>query len=351
MENITKSRRIDFTLLLTIAFLIILSLVVLYSIASSLFPVYFLYIFLAVIVFFVFSGIDFDILSLFSKHIYIGSIIFLLLPLLIGQVTRGAIRWIPIGELTIQPAEIVRPFLLVFFANYLTTESPNALRLVKALGLLALPAFLIVIQPSLGVAILTVIGFLGVLFAAGLKRKHLFLGVLVFLLILPVSWQMMKDYQQSRIISFINPADDPLGAGYNSIQSTISVGSGKIFGRGLGKGVQTQLAFLPERHTDFVFASVSEELGLVGVAVLLSLTFFILWKLIKILEFAKNVAARAFISGFFLMYFAQVLIHAGMNMGLLPITGVPFPLVSAGGSSLIATMAGLGMVLGAKKTT
>ena len=349
MQKIAKTSNTDITLALPTAILILLSLVVLNSIAPQLFPLYYLYIVLGIVSFIVFSNIDFDILSLFSKHLYVASIILLILPLIIGQVTRGTIRWIPIGALTIQPAEIVRPFLIVFFANYLTVEELTTKRLLRAVLLLILPVFLILIQPSLGVAILTIIAFVGVLLASGLKIKYYLLGFLFTFISLPVFWFAMKDYQRQRLVSFIDPSKDPTGAGYNSIQSMISVGSGKIFGRGLGRGVQTQLAFLPEKHSDFIFAAVSEELGLIGALVLLGLTFYLLTRFISILENSQTFAARAFMAGFFLTLLIQIVVHVGMNMGLLPITGVPYPLVSAGGSSLLATMAGVGIASSCQK--
>lgn len=347
MERIESAPKFDYQILIGMGFLIAISIIVLRPIAPSIFPVYFLYLFLGIVFLFIFSQLDFDILSLFSTHFYIGSIILLILPLLIGQVTRGAIRWIPIGPLTIQPAEIVRPFLLVFFANFLTGEEVTTKRLIKGFFLVLLPILLIVIAPSLGVAILTGVGFLGVLLASTIKKKYFLIGILIIAVLIPIFWQILAPYQKSRIISFLNPESDPLGSGYNSIQAMISVGSGKIFGRGLGKGVQTQLAFLPERHTDFIFAAVSEELGFVGAGLLILGSFFVLFRLTTFLERAISPASRAYISGLFTVLFIQTFIHVGMNVGLLPITGVPYPLVSAGGSSLIATMIGLGIALGA----
>lgn len=337
------------SLLIGIGFLILLSIITLRATASFLFPLYFFYLALAIMAFFFFSKIDFEIISLFSKHLYLISIVFLILPLLIGQVTRGTIRWIPLGPLTIQPAEVVRPFLLVFFANYLTAKGLNLERLVKALLLLSLPLFLILIQPSLGVTLLTLTGFLGILLASNFEKKYILVGLAVFLLAGPITWKLLAPYQKLRILSFIDPSADPLGGGYNSIQSMISVGSGRLSGRGLGKGVQTQLAFLPERHTDFIFAAISEEMGFVGAALLLLALFLIFWWLIKVVENARSFSARAFVSGLFLSFFIQTIIHIGMNMGVLPITGIPLPLVSAGGSSLLATMIGLGIAQGARK--
>ena len=151
--------------------------------------------------------------------------------------------------------------------------------------------------------------------------------------------------------TFMNPEADPLGAGYNSLQSMISVGSGKIYGYGLGKGVQTQLQFLPEQHTDFIFASVAEELGFIGSVTILLFSFFILWRLTVFMEMSESPAARSFIMGVFLVLLVQMIINIGMNLGLLPITGLPLPLVSAGGSSFIATMISIGIAMGAVRRT
>ncbi len=349
MPEISKKVSIDYILFISIGLLFLLSAIALRSVAPSLFPLYYLYFILSILVFFLFLVIDFEIISLFSKHIYWGSIVLLLLPLLIGQVTRGAVRWIPIGPLSIQPAELVRPFLLVFFANYLTEKSLDIKRLAKALLYFALPLFLIIIAPSFGVAVLTTLGFIGVILASGLNKKHLLTGVAIALIAVPLLWNVLAPYQRSRVFSFLNPSEDPLGAGYNSIQSMVSVGSGMLVGRGLGKGVQTQLAFLPEKHTDFIFAAVSEELGFIGATITILCLFVLFWRLIKIIESARSFAARAFVSGLFLTLFIETLIHIGMNLGLLPITGIPLPLVSAGGSSLLATMMGLGIALGSQK--
>src|SRR3989344_6129228 len=176
MKGFSISRRFDYILLFAAIFLVVFGVVTLRSLAPSLFPVYFLYLVLAVFAFIIFSQIDFEILSLFSKHLYILSILLLLAPLFIGQITRGAIRWIPIGPLTIQPAEIVRPFLIIFFANYLTVKKIDLRKFISALALLALPALLILVQPSLGVAVLTVVGFIGVVLASEINKKYLLLG-------------------------------------------------------------------------------------------------------------------------------------------------------------------------------
>jgi len=347
--KISKTNSTDTQTVVYISLLIAISLVVLNSISGFLFPAYYLYMFIGIVVFIIFSKLDFEILSAFSTQLYVGSIIFLILPLIIGQVTRGTVRWIQIGALTIQPAEIVRPFLLIYFAKFLVTNKFTSSFLFKAFLYFVIPIGLIVVQPSLGVAVITSIGLLGVLLASGINKKHFVISILVFLLALPVSFFFLKDYQRQRLTTFLNPAQDPLGAGYNSIQSMIAVGSGKLTGKGLGKGIQTQLKFLPEKHTDFIFAAVSEEMGFIGASVLLVVSFLLLSRILSTLDHARDPVSRAYISGFFLTILVQMAIHVGMNIGLLPITGLPFPLVSAGGSSFIATMMGLGIVVGARK--
>lgn len=334
---------------LSVFYLIGFSVLILTSIAASLFPLYFVYIVVGLVFYYFVSKLGFDVLAVFYKHFYILAILFLLLPLLIGQVTRGAVRWIPLGPLTLQPAEIVRPFLLIFFATYFAKNPIKLKTFLNSLGYLLIPVALILVQPSLSVALITMIGFLGIFLASGYNKKYIATTSAFSLLLLPLSWFLLQPYQKLRILTFLNPASDPLGAGYNSIQSMIAIGAGGIFGRGLEKGVQTQLAFLPERHSDFVFASVSEELGFVGAFLLILGLFFLLSQIAAVIERAQSPVARTFIAGVFLSLFTQSIVNMGMNLGLLPVTGLPLPLISAGGSSLIATLIMLGIVEGSIK--
>ena len=342
-------KNLDLPTLLATLSLMVLSTIILNSIAPDIYPSYFIYLILGILAYIIFSQIDFDVISLFSKHFFVVSVVLLVVTLIIGKVTRGAVRWIPVGVLSFQSAEFVRPFLLVFFANRLTDQNLNAKKLFSIILLFLIPLGLILVQPSFGVALITAAGFVGILLAANIKKRYFLWIVLITMMAIPLLWTVLAPYQKSRIVTFLNPASDPLGKGYNSIQSKISVGSGKLFGRGLGKGVQTQLSFLPERQTDFIFASISEEMGLVGGVLVLLGLFVILWRLAIFMERSRGPSARAYLSGIFMAIFVQVSIHIGMNMGLLPITGVPLPLLSAGGSSLLATMIGLGIANGAKK--
>ncbi len=348
--NLQKDkRRIDFVLTLAIFFLYGSSLIILNSLASTMFPSYMLFMVLGLVVYVIFSKTNYDILIAFSKILYFVSIILLLIPLILGTTTRGVIRWIPIGPYSIQPSEIVRPFLILFFAHYLTSERINLKKFIKVIIYFLIPFLLILVQPSLGVALLTAAAFLGVLFASSIKKQYIFLAIFLMILIMPVLWLFLAPYQKSRVFSFIDPLSDPYGAGYNSIQAMISVGSGRLSGRGLGQGIQTQLFFLPENETDFVFAAYSEELGFIGSSLLLVGYFVLFWRLTNFVEKSKGPSARAYLSGLFTVLLVETFIHIGMNMGLLPITGVPLPLLSAGGSSLLGTMTGLGIALSARK--
>ncbi|HWA51934.1 MAG TPA: FtsW/RodA/SpoVE family cell cycle protein [Patescibacteria group bacterium] len=339
--NITSSGlKKDIGLIISFFILIIFSIVILRAIAPHEFPIYFVYIFSAIAAFFIFSQIGFDVLSEFSNHFYIGGVILLLLPLLIGQVTRGVVRWIPLGPIQVLPSELVRPFLFVFFANKLTQDDLQFKEFAKISFLFLVIFLLIVVQPSLGVAMLTAFGYLGIVLATTFDKKKIIAILIAVIIGLPIFWHFLKPYQRERILSFDN---------YNSVQATISVGSGKITGEGLGQGTQTQLAFLPEKQTDFVFASIAQEMGFVGAGLVLIVSFFMLYRIVANVANAYNPAARSFISGVFVALLVQTLVHVGMNMGILPITGVTLPLVSAGGSSLVATAIMLGMVIGAKK--
>lgn len=340
----------DVYLSVSVFFLLFLSVIILKSIAPSLFPSYYYNVVIAILAFWFFSQIGFDVVMLFSKHFYVISIILLILTAIIGNVTRGTIRWIPLGTLNLQPGEIVRPLLLVFFADFLTREKVTLKTMLKSMLFLILPFFLIMIQPSLGVSLMLLVGFIGVVLATNFNKKYLIIGLTVLAAMIPLLWQIMAPYQKDRILNYINPGTDALGAGYNTIASTIAAGAGKLTGRGLGRGIQTQLSFLPAKQTDFIFSAAAEELGFLGAGLMLAATFIILWRLTVYIGKSVNPAGRAYLSGFFLTYLVQVFIHAGMDMGLVPVTGLPFPLVSAGGSSLLATMIGLGIAIGAYKS-
>lgn len=329
---------IDLKLFLPSVLLIILGTTVLFSVSPNSFPEHFFHIGLAFLVFLFFAKLDARVVKELAPWFYGLAIFLLVLTLLFGVATRGSVRWIELGPLTLQSSEVAKPLLLVFFA-WLIAKNRGFVAFLFFLPVIAL----ILVQPDLGSTIVVAAGFFGVIFLAGLPLKLLLAAVTSFLISSPVLWSFLAEYQKERIVSFLNPAADPLGAGYNSIQAMIAVGSGGVLGRGLGQGSQSQLAFLPERHTDFIFASLSEELGFLA-SVLVILSFgFLLFRLIKILVATSDLYSRALLGGIFLTIFTQAAVNIGMNLGILPITGIPLPFVSAGGSSLVSMAAILGI--------
>lgn len=332
----------DLTLFLPAVFLVTLGGLILMSVSPESFPRQFFYIGLALFAFLLFSKIDIQILRIFSPWLYPFSILLLLATLFIGGVTRGAVRWLELGPFTLQPSEIAKPLLLLFFSWFLAKETGNK-RFFTSLPFILVAVFLILKQPDLGSSLVVFAGFLGAVFIAGAPLGLLILGGLIALGGMPLAWRLLADYQKERIISFLAPQEDPLGAGYNAIQAMIAVGSGQLFGRGLGQGTQSQLAFLPERHTDFIFAALSEELGLLGALAVILAFLFLFWKIATLLRLAQENFEKVFLGGAFLTIFFQAVVNIGMNLGLLPITGIPLPFVSSGGSSLLAMSIILGI--------
>ena len=335
-------------LFLATIILLLVGIYILHSLSPDLFPQYYLYLVLSFIVFYVFYLIGFEIIKYFSAHLYVASIVLLVLTLILGRVTRGAIRWIPLGIFSFQPSEIVRPFILIFFARILSLKINGIKNIFFYILLAIIPIILIAIQPSFGVALLTFIGISSIFVIKKLNGKNLFLTLLLVLVALPSMWYFLKPYQKDRVMTFFNYGSDPQGTGYNTIQSIIAVGSGGIFGRGFKQGFQTQLRFLPEKHTDFVFAGISEELGFLGSASLLIIIFLIIYRILYLAGKSKDEVYTLFSIGTAIILLTETLINVGMNLGLLPITGLPLPLVSAGGTSLISSIITLSLIINGK---
>lgn len=340
MSKVFKS--IDLALFLPACFLVTIGGLILMSVSPESFPRQFIYIGLALLAFLVFSKIDIGILQAFSPWFYPLSILFLGITLFIGGVTRGAVRWIEIGPLTLQTSEIVKPLLLLFFSWFLTRRE-DLKHFFFSLPLVLFATLLVLKQPDLGSGLVVFAGFLGSLFIGGAP-----LGLLVLLGLggiggAPLLWQLLADYQKERIVSFLAPTRDPLGSGYNALQAMVAVGNGQFWGLGLGQGTQSQLAFLPERHTDFIFAALSEEFGFLGAVTVIILFTILLTRIIFLLKATEDNFTKVFLGGVFMTVFFQAGVNIGMNLGLLPITGIPLPFVSSGGSSLLAMSIILGM--------
>lgn len=297
------------------------------------------------ILFFIFSQLDYQIYKPLGHLIYIGSIIALAATLIIGLESRGSTRWIEIGSFRLQFSEVLKPFLLVSFASVLTNfDGQKISKIALLLIYFALPLLLVFKQPDLG-STLVYAGALAVMvFLSGISLVRLALLSLLTSLLVPIGWIFLANYQKERILSFMTPNYDPQGSGYNAIQSVITVGSGMLFGRGLGRGTQSHLEFLPEHHTDFIFASISEELGFVGSSALIATYAFIVWQIFTTSVKTEDQFGRLLTAGIGAMILVQSFVNIGMNIGMLPVTGITLPLVSYGGSSILSTFIALGIV-------
>jgi len=282
-----------------------------------------------------------------AKIIYLLSLLALLLVLFFGETIRGTTGWFKIAGFSFQPAEFAKVALIIFSAWWISKQGRRFERsqFVVGSGMLAfLPALLIMFQPDLGSALVLCGIWFGLLFITGTKKRFIFGLLGIFLAVSLLGWFFfLKDYQKDRLLTFLDPNLDPLGAGYNVTQSVIAIGAGQVLGRGLGFGSQSQLHFLPEAQTDFIFSVIAEELGLIGVVILLALYFLILWRLLRLAQKADDEFNSYLIVGIILLFFVQLLVNVGGAIGFLPVTGVTLPFVSYGGSSLIINLLLIGI--------
>ncbi len=293
-------------------------------------------------------SIDYNVIKKASRYLYGFMIVLLLAVLLIGAEHGGAKSWIDIGPFSMQPSEFSKIIIIIILAKYLS-ENETLIKTWRGIFLaflyVGIPLLFILKQPDLGTALVFFAILFGMLFAGGVPIKKLMLIAGSGIAALPILWNFLDKYQKNRLIVFIDPNVDPLGAGYHVIQSKIAVGSGGLMGKGLFKGTQNLLNFLPEQHTDFIFSVIGEELGFIGAIVLLSLYLFLLWKGIKIAMAAKDKFGTLLVVGVLSMYTFHILENVGMTIGLMPITGIPLPFMSYGGSSTLANMIALGIIL------
>lgn len=335
---------IDWGLLTPVVILVTLSLTTLFSLDFSLFKSQLIFFIIGIFVFLFFSQVNYKSAKLYSLPIYAVSIVLLLIVLIMGVETRGSVRWIEFMGFRIQFSEILKPFLAISFSSYLAFKNNYSLKtLFLALCFLSPIFFLVFLQPDLGNALIYLMVSVLTFIVFGFPLRFFLAGAIFLAMISPVMWRFLHDYQKQRILTFVNPSDS-LGMSYNAIQSIIAVGSGMIAGRGLGLGTQSGLRFLPERHTDFIFATLSEELGMIG-GILVVITFaFLLYRIYRIFSDQEDSFSKVFAIITFSLIFLQFFINIGMNIGILPIVGITLPFVSYGGSSLISNFILLGIL-------
>lgn len=261
---------------------------------------------------------------------------------------RGVKSWYKLGPISLDPIEFTKIILIILLAKYFSIRHIEMYRIRHILlsgAYILFPAILIFLQPDLGQVLILIALWIGVLIISGIKLRHFLTLVLCGLLIFILSWSfLLKDYQKERVLSFLTPGIDPLGVSWSQNQAKIAIGSGGIFGQGIGQGSQTQYGFLPEPQTDFIFGAIAEEMGLIGISVLLFLFSVLIWRIIKIAISVQTNFPRLFAAGFSILLISQIFIHIGMNLGMVPVIGISLPLISYGGSSLIAIFIGLGIL-------
>jgi rod shape determining protein RodA len=290
---------------------------------------------------------DYSIFANVNHFIYALTILSLILVYAIGHVSFGAQRWIELGIFQLQPSELAKVLLIIVLAKFLADRQEDLKRLpyfLLSLLYIAVPMVFIYIQPDLGTAIVLGVSWLAMVLLAGARVRHVVLMALIGLLASPVVWLSLHSYMRERIFIFFDPSRDPLGAGYNINQARIAVGSGGLLGQGFARGSQSQLHFLRVRHTDYIFSVLGEELGFVGVVILLLLFLVIVWRMLRAAEMSRDTYGRLIACGIATVVAFQAVANIGMNVGLLPASGVPLPFISYGGSALIALLIGEGVV-------
>ena len=351
-----KVKKLDFILIFCIILLSAISLLVMYSTDGGEILYHTKSHFIKLLTFFslmmVISFFNIKLWHVTSYFIYFIIILLLIWVSIYGIKVSGSQRWINLYFIVLQPSELMKIGIILCLAKYyhrLKIENVNSFTtIIISLSIIIVPIILVLSQPDLGTSILIALSGLIVLWLGGVKMKYFFISLIGFLISLPFIISFLKPYQKMRILTFLDPDRDPLGAGYQIIQSKIAIGSGGITGKGFLKGTQSYLEFLPEKHTDFIFTLFSEEFGFVGSICLLLIYSIIIIRIIRIGAISRSNFAKLFCFGFAFAIFVYIVVNLSMVLGLLPIVGSPLPILSFGGSSLLATMIGFGIVLSAK---
>lgn len=347
-------RKLDWPLIVIVLLLSGVGLFTIYGIGSPESSVFLkkqiFFLGLGLLLMFSLSFFDYRVFKNYSSILLILYLLslFSLFFVLFSQEIRGATSWFRLGPLNFEPIELVKIVIILLLAKYFSFRHIEMYRirhLIVSGIYISLPVSIIILQPDFGSILVLFSIWLGLIIVAGIKFRHLFILFLIMVLLFLGSWfVLLKDYQKQRILIFLNPQEDPFGRGYHISQSLIAVGSGGWFGRGMAASSQAGLKFLPEQHTDFIFATLAEQRGLAGVFFLLILFAFLFWRIIKIALISLNNFSRLFAAGLAITIFSQLVINIGMNMALLPITGLTLPFISYGGSSLVSIFLGLGIL-------
>jgi len=350
-------RNLDFTTIATVSLLIVISLIIIGSATHVNTPSddrYWyvqrqgIFALVNVIIIFFMLNFDYKILEKFAPTLYGINLVMLLAVTFVGHSALGAQRWIQIGPISLQPSEFSKLIMIIALADLLNKKQGRLYSFKEIIPILlyvGIPFLLVLKQPDLGTALVFLAILFGMIFVAGIRTKHLMIIFGSGLAFMPIFWHFLKDYQKMRLTVFMDPNVDPLGSGYHIIQSKIAIGSGMLFGKGLFSGTQSQLNFLPENHTDFIFAVIGEELGFIGAVFILLLYFILLYRGIKIAGSARDNFGTLLATGITSMLAFHLLVNVGMTAGIMPVTGIPLPLMSYGVSALTTNMISVGILL------
>jgi rod shape determining protein RodA len=351
--NFSGFKNTDFALLLSILPILTAGLVTMNTFTAGgdyFFWRQLLWIVISLGAFFLMSAVDWRFLKSGALILlpYLAGVIVLIALLALAKATRGAESWFKIGGFAIEPAEPMKIIMILILAKYFARRH-IAIANIKHIFISAifagLPAALVFLQPDFGSAMIYAAIWFGMVLASGINKRHLFAVFFIGAILFGLGWQfMLADYQKMRVLTFLNPLLDPQGRGYNALQAQVAVGSGQIFGRGIGLGTQSRLEFLPEHETDFIFAAFAEEWGFVGIIMLFIFFSIVLWRIMKVAFIGHGNFERLYAMGLATMIFAHIVINVGMNMGVMPITGITLPFMSYGGSALLTLFAGLGIL-------
>lgn len=349
--RLAERLHIDFFLLLLLMLLTVIGLTVLYSASGHHMPsvekqgTFFM---IAYVTMFVVAQIPVDFMRRMAPFAYVGGVLLLVAVTIFGNVAMGAQRWLQIGGFRFQPSEIMKLAMPIAVAAYLSRGflPPRFMHVMVVLALIGLPTALIIEQPDLGTSILVATSGIMVLFFAGLLWRYIAAAVVLFGASLwPIWHYMLHDYQRQRVLTMLDPTQDPLGTGWNIIQSKTAIGSGGLSGKGWMEGTQSRLDFLPEGHTDFIIAVMSEEFGLLGVLLLLTIYAMVIIRGLMIAVNSQNSFGRLLAAAVSSTFFVYVFVNMGMVSGMLPVVGVPLPLISQGGTAIVALFAGFGLLM------
>lgn len=340
---------IDWSLFILPTLLSFLGIVFIFSVTYSQKPLLMIsqiiYFIIGLVIALLLAFFDYRNLRGLAPILYGILIVLLIAVLFLGSHAFGAARWIDLKIFQLQPSEIGKVIILLFLARiFAETKDFDFKKILLIVGIVLVPMILILMQPDFGTAMVFFAALLILLFFSNVKKIILLAVIAGLILAAPVGWHFLKTYQKDRIYTFINPSKDPYGSGYNVAQAKITVGSGGLWGKGIGKGSQIQLNFLPVAHTDFIFASAAESIGFVGSTGLILLLIFLVTRMINVARASKDLFGYYFAIGWGLTLLFQMFINIGMNMGLVPVTGIPLPFVSSGGTSMFTNMAAIGIL-------